>query len=472
MASFNFSMRHFFTNIFKHFYDDVETMLEICAVGGYNFIGKNMTAVKYGDEVVIFDMGLFLDKYVQFTENENEDLSEVSPHELLKAGAIPDDRVIGAWRDKVVAIVPTHAHLDHLGAVIFLSNKYDAPLFCTPYTKAVLDRIARDEHIKLKNKVTALQVNSTYKLSPHLTLEFINVTHSIPQTVMVALHTPEGVLIYANDFKFDNHPTIGKRPNYERLQELGKKGVKALICDSTRAAKEMKTPSEIVAREMLRDVLLGVNSKGKAIIVTTFASHLARLKSIIEFGKQLKRKVILLGRSLGKYVGAGEDIGIVNFSKEVEIARFGKQIKKRIAKIGDQLDKYLLIVTGHQGEPNSVLVKMAQGIIPFPFHPEDHVIFSCGIIPSLINIENRRLLEDTLKQHHVRIFTDIHVSGHASREDLRDLLNIVKPIHLIPAHGDDAMKGALASLAVEKGYVLGENVHLLHDGDKLSLESP
>ena len=140
--------------------------------------------------------------------------------------------------------------------------------------------------------------------------------------------------------------------------------------------------------------------------------------------------------------------------------------------MADQLDKYLLVVTGHQGEPNSVLVKMAQGIIPFPFHPEDHVIFSCGIIPSPINIENRRLLEDKLKQHHVRIFTDIHVSGHASREDLRDLLNIVKPKHLIPAHGDDGMKGALTSLAVEKGYVLGKNVHLLHDGDKLSLESP
>ncbi|MBI2137980.1 RNase J family beta-CASP ribonuclease [Candidatus Woesearchaeota archaeon] len=412
-------------------------MIEICAVGGYNFIGKNMTALRYKDEVILLDMGIYLDKYVAFTEGEFDDLSTVSPHDLQKAGAIPDDRVISDWRRQVKAIVPTHGHLDHVGAIVFLSNKYDAPIICTPFTKEIIMAISRDEKIKLKNEVKELTSNHSYKISEKITIEFINVTHSIPQTVMVAVHTPEGTVLYANDFKFDNHPTIGRMPNYERLQELGKEGVKVLISDSTRAPNNSKTPSEMVAKEMLRDVMLGVESRGKAVIVTTFASHLARLKSIIEMGQKMGRKIVFLGRSLAKYAQAGENIGLVHFSKEAEIVGFAKKIKKTLNKIKGNLDKYLLVVTGHQGEPTSTLAKMANGAIEFPFRPEDHVIFSCNVIPTETNITNRNALEEKLHQHRVRIFKDIHVSGHASKEDLRDLINMVKPKHIVPAHGDD-----------------------------------
>jgi ribonuclease J len=286
---------------------------------------------------------------------------------------------------------------------------------------------------------------------------------------MVAVHTPEGVVLYANDFKFDNHPTLGKKPNYKRLEEIGKKGVKVLICDCTRARQPIKTPSELVAREMLRDVMLGVESKNKSVIVTTFASHLARLKSIIEFGKKMNRKIIFLGRSLAKYTQAGENIGLVNFSKDVEIVKFGKQIEKRLKKLEREgKEKYLLVVTGHQGEPRSALSRMVNGEIPFRFGSEDHIIFSCTIIPSEVNIKNRAELEKRLRQHGVRIFRDIHASGHASREDLRDLLNLVNPKNIIPAHGDDDMKQALVDLAIEKGYKKGKSVYMIHDGDKVS----
>ena len=285
---------------------------------------------------------------------------------------------------------------------------------------------------------------------------------------MIAIHTPEGIVLYANDFKFDNHPTLGKKPNYKRLQELGNDGVKVLVCDCTRADNPIKTPSEQVAKEMLRDVLLGVDSRGKAVIVTTFASHLARLKTIVGFGKEMGRKVVFLGRSLAKYTSAGEEVGIINFSKEVDIVKYGKQISKKISSLAKNLDKYLLVVTGHQGEPNSTLSKLASGIVAFPFQPEDHVVFSCTVIPSEINIANRIVLEDKLKQHHVRIFKDLHSSGHASREDLRDLLNMVKPEHIIPAHGNDTMKGALVDLAVEKGYMRDKTVHTISDGDHVS----
>ena len=444
-------------------------MIEICAVGGYNEIGKNMTAVKVDDEVIILDMGINLDPYIRYTEEEDI-IGPLNPKELLKVGAIPDDKVIENWKDKVKAIVPTHAHLDHVGALSFLSNNYKAPIICTPFTAEVIKIIANDEKIELNNPLKILNVNSTLKISNNIRIEFINVTHSIPQTVMVAIHTKYGILIYANDFKFDNHPVIGRKPNYERLHQLGKKGVSVLICDCTRAKDFVKTPSEIVAKEMLRDVMLGVNSKNKAVIVTTFSSHIARLKSIVEFGRKMGRKIIFLGRSLDKYTTAAENIGLVNFSSEVEIVKYGSKIKKRLKQLQKKdLGKYLLVVTGHQGEQRATLSKIAKGEIPLKLSPEDHVIFSCVVIPSKTNIENRRKLEQELESKGVRIFKDIHVSGHAAREDIRDLINALNPKNIIPAHGEEDMKEALVSLAVEKGYKRDKNILLIKDGDKITV---
>ena len=443
-------------------------MIEICTIGGYNEVGKNMTAVKVGDEAVILDMGLHLDTYIKYTEDE--DVHDITAAALMKVGAVPDDSVIDDWKLNVKAIIPTHAHLDHVGALIFLSNKYKAPILCTPFTAEVIRAISEDEKIKLKNHVKKLNVNSFYQLSKNIKVEFINITHSTPHTVMVALHTPEGTVLYANDFKFDNHPVIGQKPNYKKLEELGNKGLKLLIVDCTRAKEAVKTPSEMVAKEMLKDVLLGTDNKGKIIIVTTFSSHLARLKSIIEFGKNLHRKIIFLGRSLAKYTEAGERAGIIKFSKDVEIVKYAKKIKKRLKQIKDsERGKYMLVITGHQGEPKATLAKIARKEIPFNLYQEDHIVFSCNVIPSPVNIENRERLEKELHTYGVRIFKGIHVSGHAAREDLRDLLNLVKPEHIIPAHGDKSMHRAFAELAVEKGYVIGKTVHLMSNGDRLQL---
>jgi len=428
-----------------------------------------MTAIKVDDEVVILDMGIDLDPYIRYTEEEDI-MGPLDANALLKVGAIPDDKVIQDWKSKVKAIIPTHAHLDHVGAITFISNNYKAPIICTPFTAEVIKIITQDEKMELKNPIKILNINSTLRISNNIKIEFINVTHSIPQTVMVAVHTKYGIIIYANDFKFDNHPIIGKKPNYERLHELGKKNVLALICDCTRAKDSVKTPSEIVAKEMLRDVMLGVNSKNKTVIVTTFSSHIARLKSIVEFGRKMNRKIIFLGRSLDKYTTAAENVGLVNFSKEVEIVKYGSKIKKRLKELQKKnLGKYLLVVTGHQGEQKATLSKIARKEIPFRLNPEDHVIFSCTVIPSKVNIENRRRLEQALVARGIRIFKDIHVSGHAAREDLRDLINAVNPKNIIPAHGEEDMKKALADLAVEKGYKLNKNIYLIHNGDKLKL---
>jgi len=440
-------------------------MIEIIAVGGYNEVGKNCTAIKIDNQVILMDLGLHLDSYISYTEDE--DLVAIDPDELMKVGAVPNISVLEGWKDKVKLIIPTHAHLDHVGAIPYLGNKFDAPILCTPFTAAVLKTILDDEKLKIKNKIKILNVNSSYKLSDDVTIEFINMTHSTPQTVMVALHTKYGIILYANDFKFDNFPVLGKKPNFERLKEIKGKTL-VLICDSTYAGEHKKTPSESVAKQMLKDVLLGTNSKGKAILITTFSSHLARLKSIIKYGKILDRKIVFLGRSLAKYVKAGEEAGLINFSKDVEIVKYGSKIKKKLKEIDKKRKKYLLVVTGHQGEKKATLSKIVREVFPFKLNPEDHVIFSCTVIPSEINIEHRRILEEQLKKYHVRTFRDIHVSGHAAREDLRDLINLVKPKHIIPAHGNLKMRSALADLAYEMGYDK-EFVHIVSDSKKISI---
>ncbi len=438
-------------------------MIEICAIGGYDEVGKNMTAVTVDGETVILDMGIYLESYIRCTEGE--DAVKVSTKHLVEQGAIPDDSVISELRSQVALLIPTHAHLDHVGALPFMAQHYDAPILCTPYTKEVIEAMVQDNKFSLTNPIKAMAHNSRYKLK-NITVEFINMTHSTPQTVTVALHTKYGTIVYANDFKFDAFPVLGKKADIASLQHLT--NVVALVCDCTRAKEESKTPSERVAHQMLKDVLLGVNHEGRAIIVTTFSSHIARLKSIIEFGKHLNRKVVLLGRSLAKYVLAAERIDLVRFSQDAEIVGFPKQIQKKLKHIAEEKEKYLLVVTGHQGEPRSVLSRMLANEYAFRFTKDDCVVYSCTVIPTPINQENRERQEELLKQKDVRIFKDIHVSGHAAKEDLRDLLTFVRPQYLVPAHGDHDMKAALRDLALEMGYIK-KDVILLHNGERFSI---
>lgn len=437
--------------------------IEIRAVGGYNEIGRNMTAIKVDNEVIVLDMGLHLDNYIAYTEDE--DIVNLSASELIGAQAVPDISLISEWKDKVKAIIPTHAHLDHVGAIPYLAKKFKSPILCTPFTAEVIKAILRDEKIKMKNPIKPLNSNSVYHISDNLKIEFINMTHSTPQTVVVVLHTKKGSVVYANDFKFDNFPVLGKKPNFNKLREISG-NCQCLIVDCLRAKEAVKTPSESVAREMLKDVLLGTESNGKAIITTTFSSHLARLKSIVEFGKQMNRKVVFLGRSLSKYVRAGEAAGVISFSREVELAKRGRHVRNLLKDIEANRKKYLVVVTGHQGEQKGVLSRMATGELPFRFEEEDYIIFSSSVIPSPSNMRDRKRLEESFKGKNLRIFKDIHVSGHAAREDLRDLINIIKPKNIIPAHGDSGMKAALRDLALEMSYKK-EGIFLIKDGDRV-----
>lgn len=442
-------------------------MLEIRTLGGYDEVGRNCTAIRVDDEVIILDMGLHMEKYIALTEDE--DPIDIKPRQLTRAEAVPDLKQIRDWKNKVVAIVPTHAHLDHVGAIPYLSNAFSAKIICTPFTGAVLEAIVRDGNMHLENEILTLKLNSFVQVG-NLKIEFVSMTHSTPQTATVVIHTRYGKIVYANDFKFDQYPVLGDKPNMKRLQRLGKSGVLALIADSTYSISPRKTPSESVARQMLKEVMLDTKPEN-GLIITTFSSHIARLKSIVEFGNKLKRKIVFLGRSLSKYTEAAESIKLVKFSDTAEMVKYGKQIRKRLQEIQkDGKEKYLLVVTGHQGENKATLSKMVDGKFKFAFDDHDHVVFSCTVIPTPINVESRKVLDAKLKDMGVRLFTDIHVSGHGAREDLRELLNILKPKHVIPAHGDYIKRKGFAELANQMGWQRPK-IHMMSNGSQLNLTS-
>ncbi|MBI4153123.1 RNase J family beta-CASP ribonuclease, partial [Candidatus Woesearchaeota archaeon] len=437
--------------------------IEICAVGGFSEVGRNCTAVKIDDDVIILDMGLHMENYVKYTEEE--DLQGVTEKQLIAVSAVPDFAHMDEWKHQVRAIVPSHAHLDHIGAIPFLAHKFNVPIIATPYTIEVIKALCKDKHVK--NKLVRINPNSTFQLTEKIMIEFIHVTHSTPQTAIVALHTPYGTILYANDFKLDNSPVLGSKPNYKRLKQLRGKVV-LLIMECLYVDRQGKMPSESVARQLLKGVMLETKTEGKAIIVTTFSSHIARLKSITEFGKKLNRKVVFLGSSLNKYVTAAENIKLINFTKHIGMVYYGQRARKMLTTCAKQKDKYLLVMTGHQGEPKAMLSRIANGEYHFPLANGDFVIFSALTIPTPPTIANRKALEMRLQDTGVRIFTDIHVSGHSAREDLHDFILMVQPRHIIPTHAEPGRLALFAELAYQLGYEQ-DKVHILFNGQKVKV---
>ncbi len=447
--------------------------MEICTIGGYEEVGKNMTAVKVGEDVIIFDAGIYLPPLVELQEQEVH--VTYSENMLRAAKAIPNDLVLDklGWTDKVRAIVIGHAHLDHVGGVPYLAYRYPkAEIFGSGFTIAVLEGILKDEKISLRNKRRIVNENSTYQIkgsSGSLKLEFINTTHSTIQSLFVAWHSKQGIFFYGLDFKFDNHPVMGSPPNYKRLKELGKIGVKCLVVDALYSDTDRRTASERIARNLLEDALGNIHDKNSAIFLTTFSSHIARLKSIVEFGQKTGRKIVFLGRSLNKYVEAAIKVNQCPFKNKIEIIRYRRQINSFLKKVQGNKGKYLVVCTGHQAEKGSILDRIVNGETPFRFQTGDNLIFSSSVIPAPVNINSREKMDSKLRRQGVRLQTDIHVSGHGGREDLRDLLEMLKPQHLIPAHGSLKQEAPLIDLAGEMGYKFQENSHLSSNGKVIKI---
>jgi len=394
---------------------------------------------------------------------------------LREFGAIPDDRILDklGWRNKVRAIFISHAHLDHVGGVPHLANRYpQATIYATPFTMKVLEAILEDDKLKIKNRLKTINPDSTQVIkgkSDTYKVDFVHTTHSTIHCVFPVLHTKEGAFFYGLDLKFDNYPTMGKPPNYTKMKEIGKRGVNVLMVDALYSRTEEKPGGEIIAKHLLEDAFSKLRGKDSAFFITTFSSHIERLNNIVKFAERTNRQIVFLGRSLSKYVEAAAKANACPFKNKVKLIKYAKQRDAFLKKLEKERGRYFVVCTGHQAEENSILDRITKGSTPFSFKPGDNLIFSSSIIPVSINILARERMDKKLRKIGVKLQTNVHVHGHGSREDLRTIIEFLKPKHVIPAHGSLQQETPFIDLASEFGYRLGETAHLSSNGKLLKL---
>lgn len=440
-------------------------MIEIIPLGGYSEVGRNCVAVKVDDEVFILDMGLMIDKYIEYTEKEEYDQVKVSGKKLIEIGAAPDVNILGKDKKNVKAILITHAHLDHIGAIPYIANKVPAPVYATPFTAKIIETITRDEKLPLRSELVVKTTGKKFKLTKKVSAEFVHVTHSTPDTATIVLHTPYGQVVYANDFKLDEHPTKGERTDTKRLGELD--NVQALIFDALYATKDTVTKSENHARAMLFNVLSKEQTEGKIVLATTFSSHIYRLQTFMEVAARIGRRPVFLGRSLAKYIQAAQDLGIADFS-HAEIVPYGGKVRSALKRIKDP-HNCLFVSTGNQGEPKAALSKIIKGNW-LPFQRDDMIVFSCITIPVEPNIHYREELETEIKDKGMEVLKDIHVSGHGTKHDHKKLIELVKPKNIIPTHAGLKELFATKELAIKLGFSQ-DKIHILQNGEKLRVDN-
>ncbi|MFC6724563.1 RNase J family beta-CASP ribonuclease [Halobium palmae] len=444
--------------------------IEIATIGGYEEVGRQMTAVRAGDDIVIFDMGLNLS---QVLIHDNVETEKMHSLDLIDMGAIPDDRVMSELEGDVQAIVPTHGHLDHIGAISKLAHRYDAPVVATPFTiELVKQQLQGESKFNVDNDLKKMSAGETMSIGDRCEMEFVHVTHSIIDAINPVLHTPEGAIVYGLDKRMDHSPVVEDPIDMERFREIGREGegVLCYIEDCTNAGRKGRTPSESVARRHLQDVMQSVEDYDGGIVATTFSSHISRVTSLVEFARDIGRQPVLLGRSMEKYSGTAERLNYVDFPDDLGMYGHRKSVDrtfKRIMKEGKE--DYLPIVTGHQGEPRAMLTRMGRGETPYELDDGDKVIFSARVIPEPTNEGQRYQSERLLKMQGARIYDDIHVSGHLREEGHYQMLDALQPQHLIPAHQDLKGFAPYVSLAKGMGYEVDRDIHLTQNGNTIQL---
>ncbi len=385
--------------------------VKITFLGGVGEIGKNMTAIEYENEIIVVDAGLTF---------PDDDLPGVDI-------VIPDIAYLLANRDKVKAILLTHGHEDHIGALPFVLEQLNVPVYGSRLTLALVENKMK-EHPKVKFKGISVKPRNVLKLG-NFTIEFIKVSHSIAGSLALCITTPAGNIVHTGDFKVDYEPIDGEMIDLPRLGEIGKRGVNLLLCESTNVCRKGFTMSEKSVGRALEEIIK--SHAQNRIIVATFASNIHRLQQIMDLAEKYKRKVAFTGRSMINVSEVAYKLGELKYNREniIDIEKVDKCDDKEI----------LIITTGSQGEPMSALTRMAAGEFKqIKLRENDLIILSASPIPgnekNVYNVINAlyKLGADVIYDE----LADVHVSGHACQEELKLMHSLVKPKHFIPVHGE------------------------------------
>jgi len=399
--------------------------LKLSFLGGVGEVGKNMLAVEYGNDIIIVDAGVAF---------PSDDMPGV---DLL----IPDFTYVQANKHRIKAVILTHGHEDHIGAMPYLMAEINAPIYASKLTAALLENKFR-EH-KNRCKINVVKPKQTIKAGV-FSVEFVKVTHSITGSFALAITTPAGTWFHTGDFKLDFTPVDEEPMDLVRLAEISKKGVLLLTADSTNAERSGFSMSEKKVGATL-DALFAQN-KQKRIIIATFASNIHRIQQILDTCAKYGRKVLFSGRSMLNNCETASKIGELKYNKE-NIADVSK-----VDKYDD--DKMCIICTGSQGEPGSALSRMAAGEFPkIEITNNDYVIFSASAIPGN-ETEINTVINQLYKKGASVVYeslAEVHVSGHAYQEELKIIHSMLKPKYFVPVHGEYRHLMAHANLAMEMG---------------------
>ncbi|MDD6057605.1 MAG: ribonuclease J [Clostridiales bacterium] len=415
--------------------------LKVIPLGGLERIGMNITAFEYEDSIIVVDCGL------AFPQDDMYGIDLV----------IPDVTYLKENIDRVKGFFITHGHEDHIGAIPYVLREINVPIYATKLTNGIIEHKLREHNMltKVKRKVV--------KYGQHINLgcfrvEFIRTNHSIQDAAALAIHSPAGIVVHTGDFKVDYTPVFGDAIDLQRFGELGKKGVLALMCDSTNASRKGFTMSEKSVGKAFEEIFS--DHKNTRIIIATFASNVDRVQQVINTAYRYGRKVAVEGRSMVNIVGIASELGYMQIPAHTLIEL-------------DELKHYpdektVIVTTGSQGEEMAALSRMAAGIHKkVSIKPNDTIVLSSTPIPGNEKAVSKIINELTMKGANV-IFQDVHVSGHACQEEIKLIYSLVKPKYAVPIHGEYRHLIAQARIAEEIG-IDKENIFIISSGDVLEL---
>lgn len=415
--------------------------LRIIPLGGLEQIGMNITVFEYEDSIIVVDCGL------AFPEDDMLGIDLV----------IPDITYLKENADKVKGFVFTHGHEDHIGALPYVLKELNIPLYATKLTMGLIENKLKEHNLTRTTKRKVVKPGQSINLG-NFRIEFIKTNHSIQDAVALAIYSPAGIVVHTGDFKVDYTPVFGDAIDLQRFAEIGKKGVLALMADSTNAERKGFTASERTVGKTFDNIF--AEHTNTRIIIATFASNVDRVQQIINSAYKFGRKVVVEGRSMVNVISTAAELGYLNIPENTLIDL------ERMKNYPDE--QMVLITTGSQGESMAALSRMAANMHKkVMIKPGDTVIFSSSPIPGNEKAVSRVINELSMKGADV-IFQDAHVSGHACQEELKLIYTLVRPKYAIPVHGEYRHLKAHAQLAKDLG-IEKENIFIIKTGDVLEL---